>query len=180
MGWKTLKERFGIQHRVQVTDAGICIGSGYAHSIVTVDVATGEVRQSDTFPRFLEENYPGLLKASAEEILRIIETPDTFVASITVYTFEEGVVIEKQCEVPGYPNITHDGCLMYDNRFSTDINTAVERAKRDVTAAMTFTRGRIVEAEKELTALRAQMTLYEAARTKLKAEYPAVSQRVDG
>lgn len=38
---------------------------------------------------------------------------------------EDGIVIEKQCEEVGYPNVTNDGELMYDNQFSTDINEVI-------------------------------------------------------
>ena len=38
MGWKNIKEHYRIGHAVQVTDAGICIGSPYIHNIIIIGV----------------------------------------------------------------------------------------------------------------------------------------------
>lgn len=172
MGWKNLKEKFGIKHHVQVTEAGICIGSGYVHDLVTVDPATGCIRENQTFSSFLRESYPALLEAPAEEIVRLIATPDTFAASVPVYTYAGGEIVEKQCEAPGWPNVTHDGCMMYENSFSTDKSLVVRWAKRSAAIASEHTRNRIAEAEAELVKLKARLADYEAERAKLDADYP--------
>jgi hypothetical protein len=63
MGWKTLKEHFDIEHFVQVTKKGICIGSGFVHDLVTIDPKTGALQENQTFHGLIREKYPALLKA---------------------------------------------------------------------------------------------------------------------
>src|SRR5512141_1553082 len=98
MGWKSLKERFGITHHVQVNGNLIFIGSGYVHDLAAIDSLTGRVAGNSTFKSFLPENYPNLLAASSEEIKSLLKAPDTFSQSITVYTYDGGKIIEKLCE----------------------------------------------------------------------------------
>jgi uncharacterized Zn finger protein (UPF0148 family) len=128
MGWKNIKEHFKIGHHIQLTKKGICIGSGYVHDLAVIDIATGKVKPNETFPRFLSENYPELVAANESEIIRLFNSPDTFTGSLTVYTYEGGEILEKQCEAYGYPNVTHDGCLMYENTFFREKAAAIEKA----------------------------------------------------
>lgn len=172
MGWKALKEAFNITHHVQVTSKGICIGSGYASAIVTIDPQTGEVHESETFSGFLRQYYPKLREVSPEEILKLIETPDTFSASITVYTYEGGDIIEKLCETTGWPNTTHDGCMMFENTYSTDKAQVVQWAKRNATAAIQHTREHIAREEAELAKIKSALTSYEGNLVKLETAYP--------
>jgi hypothetical protein len=173
MGWKLLKESFGInKHYIQVTSEGICIGSGYVPSLVTINLTTGVLLENPTFAGFLRENYPKLLEASPDELLRLAHTPDTFASSVAVYTYENGQIIEKRCEQPGWPNTTHDGCLMYQNSFSTDKATVAAWAKRNAASAIEYARRRIAEAETELEQLRGELAGFEADQAKLEAAYP--------
>ncbi|WP_427121405.1 hypothetical protein [Pseudomonas aeruginosa] len=86
MGWKALKDAYGINHIVCVTSKGICIGSGYVHDLVVVDPVSGSVRENEAFGRFLSQYYPALGAASPAEILSHVQAEDTFEASIPVYT----------------------------------------------------------------------------------------------
>lgn len=132
MGWKNIKEAFGIEHQVRVEDGYICIGSGMVHNLITIGVETGELNENPTFRDFLEKHYPEVKSAGTRKLLDLIETPDTFEASIPVFTFQDGDIIECRCEAIGYPNVTHDGRMMYENRFSTDLEQVVRWAKRDL------------------------------------------------
>jgi hypothetical protein len=172
MGWKNIKEQFGIQHHVQVTEKGVCIGSGYVYDLVSIDRVTGKVYESNTFTGFLKEKYPALLVAAPEELVRLIAEPDTFSGSIPVYTYEGAEIIEKMCEVPGWPNVTHDGSMMYDNTFSTDKAVVVEWAKRNAACATEGTRRRIDDVEQELTRLKIQLAGFAEEEAKLAAAYP--------
>lgn len=129
MGWKTLKNAFGITHTVCVTDQGICIGSGYIHNILTINTTTGLIVENEATPGFVARTYPSLASAKPADLLNLISAKDQFEASITVYTYTDGTVLEKQCERVGYPNVTHDGDLMYENHYSTDRNEVVRWAK---------------------------------------------------
>lgn len=174
MGWKNIKEKFGIQHHVQVTERGVCIGSGYVSDLVTINMATGSIEESRTFSGFLKENYPALLEASPQELVRLIAEPDTFTAAIPVYTYDESEIIEKRCEVLGWPNVTHDGCMMFANTFSTDKDEVVRWAKTNIACAVEGTHRRVAEVEQELARLRAQLAGYEDEQAKLQASYPAI------
>jgi hypothetical protein len=176
MGWKALKEKFGIKHSVQVTSEGVCIGSAYVHNLVTIDPRTGKVQENPTFGDFLRKSYPALLEAAPEEILALVDAPDAFTSSITVYTYEDGDIIEKRCEEPGWPNVTHDGCMMYENTYSTDKDKVVAWAKRSAAMAIKFTQEDIERREKELADCHSQLTAATANRAKLEADYPAVKQ----
>lgn len=48
----------------------------------------------------------------------LLAKPDTFAASIPVYTWDASyAIVSHQCEELGWPNVTHDGALMYRNTF---------------------------------------------------------------
>jgi len=132
MGWKNLKEAFSIEHRVTVTGSLICIGSPLVHDLVKINMETGEIQENQTFGPFLKKHYPELLSSPAWYIRQLIQRPDTFEADIPVYTFRDGEIIECLCERPGYPNVTHDGQLMYENRFSTSKDQVIAWAKQDL------------------------------------------------
>jgi hypothetical protein len=174
MGWKKLKECFEIGHIVQVTKEGICIGSGYVSDLVTVDPSTGAVAEHSTFSGFLKRECPALLAASAEEVLQAINAEDKFTAAITVYTYEGSKIIEKLCEEPGWPNVTHDGELMYENRFSTDKETVVQWAKRNAALGVKFAKEAVADAEKALSERQAYLAQCEAENAEINAAYPDV------
>jgi hypothetical protein len=174
MGWKNIKERFGIEHHVQVTATGVCIGSGYISELVTIDSATGAVKANEAYGSFLKEHYPALLEAAPDELVRLIAEPDTFSAAIVVYTYDGAEIVEKTCDKPGWPNVTHDGCMMYENSFSTDKSVVVGWAKNSAAIAVEGMRRRIAEVELELIRLNERLAGYEADQAKLAAAYPDV------
>lgn len=174
MGWKALKECFGIGHIVQVTDQGVCIGSGYVYDLVTINPASGKVRESDVFANFLKNEYPTLFQATAEQVLELLKAPDVFSVSIPVYTYRDGRILEKLCEKQGWPNVTHDGCLMYENRFSTDREQVIRWAKRNAQLGVQYGMEAVLDAEKELARRKAHVADEEAILAQLELEYPGV------
>lgn len=138
MGWKTLKQSFGITHNVCVTDKGVCIGSDFVHDLATINPSTGGLIENEAQRGFLARYYPALLSVTSTELLALIKAEDQFDASISVYTFSKGSLLEKQCEQTGFPNVTHDGELMYANTFSTDLNEVIAWAKRDAQLKVEF------------------------------------------
>ena len=130
MGWKKLKEHYRIEHIVQVTKKGICIGSPYIHDIIIIGI-DGEIKKSYTSSNEKLMRYQKEFDADPGMLRRMINEPDEFKRSISVFTYDGGEIIEKFCEELGWPNITHDGCLMYENTFSTDKSIVIEWAKRN-------------------------------------------------
>lgn len=173
MGWKNIKEHYQIEHIVHVSEEGICIGSGYITDLIVVG-QDGALKK-----RFNERSNADLLRyqsemdADPELLKRLVQSQDSFVQSIPVYTYEDGSILEKFCEEPGWPNATHDGCLMYENTFSTDKDQVVAWAKRNAEAHVNSMRRIITQNENDLAEFRAELAGAEENRTRLESDYPA-------
>ena len=174
MGWKNLKERYGITHIVQVTEKGICIGPPYVSDIIVV-TADGVVKAgvmgvegNDSLQRYFNE-----MSADREALIAVIESEDTFAKSIPVYTYDGGEIICKQCEELGWPNVTHDGQLMYSNNFSDDKDEVVMWAKRNARAGVEITERCIEERRKDLAEKEARLAEIKAELDTLEADYPS-------
>jgi hypothetical protein len=175
MGWKALKEKFNIRHHVQVEKNHVCIGSGFVPSIVAIDMQTGVLEENDAFGGFLRQHYPALLEATPQELLALIQAPDQFTAAVPVYTYENGSIVEKLCETPGWPNATHDGCMMFDNTHSTDKNQVVAWAKNNAAIEIQYREEGLVRQEKALEEARAMLADARRRQADLEATYPGVA-----
>ena len=173
MGWKNIKEHYEIGHNVCVSSKGICIGSGYVHDLAVIDITTGKVTANKTFSNFLRDHYPDLLDATEQEVLQLINSQDTFIASLTVYTYAGGEILEKQCEEYGYPNITHDGEQMYENTFFSDKKAAIETAKENASAGIECYTDNIDRLEADLKKARDRLNKEELNFQKLEADLAA-------
>lgn len=174
MGWKNLKNHYRISHIVQITEQGICIGSGYIHDLIVIGL-DGDIKKR--YGDRLSSNadlarYQQEMDADPATLRALVQSPDTFSTGIHVYTYDGGAILEKQCETPLYPNVTHDGCLMYENTFSTDKDEVVEWAKRNCDAAIRCVNESIQRLEHELAAARTELTQHQANRSQLEGEYP--------
>ncbi|KFD27046.1 hypothetical protein [Sphingobium yanoikuyae] len=149
MGWKAVRDHYRIDHDVQVTSAGICIGSPYIHDIIVISVDRGEIVRrwgephSGKLGRYLEE-----MDADPVKLAELVAADDVFERSIPVYTYEGGDIIEKQCEALGYPNVTHDGCMQYENTFSSDPDLVLTWAIASAQAGVKWMRDALIETEK--------------------------------
>lgn len=133
MGFKAFKEHFGIEGHIVSVDQGVIhIGSGFVSKLVGIDMQTGAILVNDTFSGFLAQNYPAILNSTNEERLALIQIKDQFSQAIPVYTSCNGHIIEKQCEELGYPNVTHDGEIMFENTHYGNKADAVESARIDL------------------------------------------------
>jgi hypothetical protein len=172
MGWKNIKKHYDIGHTVHVSEGNICIGSAYVSQIIVIGM-DGTISKrytwggNDDLARYQRE-----IEADKELFARLANSPDEHEKSIPVFTWDGGEIVEKFCEEPGWPNITHDGRLMYDNSFSTDKATVVAWAKKDAGYDIKAYTEQIAEKEKELEERRADLARCEANRSKLNADYP--------
>jgi hypothetical protein len=173
MGWKALKDFFQIGHQVQIKGNMVCIGSPYVHDLATVNIETGQVQSNRNFHGFLEKYYPKLKEATPEQILETFSTPDQFSASIPVYTYDGAEIIQKLCEAPDYPNVTHDGCMMYENTYSVDKAKVIEWAKRNAQAESEFHLDRIKNALKEIEKHRVELKACRSDLQSLESNYPS-------
>lgn len=174
MGWKTLKERFSISnHIVWADDKGVHIGSGFVSSLVLICATTGAIRQNEAFARFVEEYYPRLAAATPAERLDAIRAQDEFGELVTVFTYDNAAIIEKQCEVPNWPNVTVDGALI-DEAFSTDKLAIVLKAKRSAKFRESAIQKHLLRLEADVEKARQDLLQRRADREQLDAAYPEV------
>lgn len=171
MGWKTLKSKFGIEHIVCVMAEGIYIGSAYVRDLAVVNPQTGQIVQNPTFSGFLAREYPQLAAASPAEVLQALEAPDVFASSTPVYTYEGSQILEKQCEALGWPNVTHDGCLMYENTYFVSKAEAIRQALAVAVADIKSATRNVAHLKAELDASQAYLAQCEQTLEDLRAGY---------
>lgn len=175
MGWKTVKERFNIEHIVQVRNGGICIGSPYISDIAVIDIATGVLTVNPNFLDLFKGNrgYPALVAASPEELLSAIRAADTFAASVPVFSYERGEIVEQLCEEFGWPHATHDGSLMHTNSHFLAKSDAVRAAKRDAELRVRLAQEQVERYRRELAEAEKGLAECEAELAELAETYPA-------
>ena len=132
-----------------------------------------KVRYQNGYNEHLKR-YQSEMDADPVKLAELVTSPDKFDTSIPVYTYNEGKIIEKQCEVLGWPNCTHDGEIMYENKFFADKNDAVKDAKNDVICAVEVIEGNIKTKEAELNKSRALLRDYQQALIALNIDYPEI------
>ncbi len=183
MGWKNVKEYYRISHIVQVTPKGICIGSPYIHDIIVIGM-DGIIKKRYRDKGFWSKNvilerYETEMDADPAKLKELIESEDTFDKSITIYTHEDGIILEKLCEKPIWPNVTHDGCLIYKNTFSTDKSRVVKWAKEDAGAGVELYKRRISETGEKLSEYSQGLIKEIRALEKLNKDYPNIDTKED-
>lgn len=137
MGWKTVKDHYDIKHIVQVDTRKeygdvpvIMIGSPYISDIIVIRISDGKIlrryedgRTNELLralqPRLDEDEKTGKLK-------ELIAAPDTFHNVKPVYYIGDHMHVQQMfCEHYGWPNVTVDGKLMYENEFFSQRRAAV-------------------------------------------------------
>lgn len=157
MGWKTFKEKFKIEHNVQINEKGLCIGSGYVHDLAVVNLTTGITMDNETFKGFLKREYPQLAEATAEQILEALNQQDVFSNTIPVYTWDGAIIVEEKAEKHGWPNVTHSGKIMHDNTYFKTRDEAVAKAKSDNAYGIKEWTKMVAEAEKKVDEYRKEL-----------------------
>ncbi|MDE2104237.1 MAG: hypothetical protein KGL39_43775 [Patescibacteria group bacterium] len=118
------------------------------------------------------KRYMAEMKADPAKLREVVQAPDTFEASIPVYTYDGGNIIEEKCEKPGWPNVTHAGHMMYENTYSTDKRKVVKWAKENATLGIKWQSERVEEIKRDLAKMEALVKESEANLAKLEADYP--------
>lgn len=180
MGWKNVKEHYKIVHNVCVqVDKDlfgkdrevIAIGSGFISDLITIDLNSGVLlkRYSDRSNAELNR-YMAEMDADIGKLKDLILTPDTFGELKAVYTYSDAQIIEKKCEEYGWPNVTADGEMMYDNTFSKDRTEVAEWARRAANSRKEYAechisrlRSEIAQKEIELQQAEKDIKLLESA-----------------
>lgn len=168
MGWKNVKLAYRIEHLVCVRDKGICIGSPYIHDIIVIGMdGVLKKRYGGNGENLALRRYQREMDDDPEELKKFVLSPDEFHKSITVYTFDDGVLIEKLCEKIGWPNITHDGMMMYDDKFFTNKADAIEQAKIEVGWSISAIEDAVAQINVDLAERLARLEKLKSNRAKL-------------
>lgn len=175
MGWKNVKEHYKIKHLVRVSGGSICIGSPYIYDIIRISL-DGEVTKRDRGSVNTDlARYQAEFDADPDTLKRLVEAPDTLSAAVPVFTYEGCQILEKLCEEPGWPNVTHDGLVMYENTFSTDKNRVVAWAKQNADLGIQMQLRNIEEIKAKLQDYEARLATEVANRERLESDYPDVA-----
>ena len=125
MGWKLLKDVYDIKHIVQVVydkqdkQNNIYIGLPYISDLIILSEDGTIIKEytgynNGNFVRYMKE-----FKEDEEKLRRVIQTPDVFDESLNKTAY----IVDYDCNIKeclyqgdiGYPNVTNEGELMYDN-----------------------------------------------------------------
>lgn len=118
MGIKNIKERYAPDFIVQRhKDRRITFGVNLCPELVTVSksgVKQSSIADTEKWQGIYEDIENGI---ETGEFIELLEMPDSLGPLMDVCIAERGRVVKKQCEADsfGWPNITTDGVLMYDN-----------------------------------------------------------------
>ena len=139
MGVLTLEKEYDIKHIVAVYDKKkyggkvICIGSAYIHDIIVISM-NGEVikrddgRSNDEIKRYMKE-----FDADPERLKKVVtEDDDLSDFKIPVYIYENARIRKELCKEIGWPNVTAQGELMYNNTSFSTFREAFHYACNDV------------------------------------------------
>lgn len=172
MGWKAIRDHYRISHHVQVNSQGICIGSGYIPDIIVISMDGRILKRYDERSSADLLRYQAEIDADPGKLKELILVQDTFNESITVFTYKDGEIIEKLCEKLGWPNVTHDGCMMYENSYSSDKSQVVRWAKKNATAGIEIYSQFVIDAEKRLKEVKEILSQQELNKKALDSSYP--------
>lgn len=173
MGWKNVKTHYRIEHLVHVTPAGICIGSPYIHDIIVIDQQGQLVKRYEDRGNAELQRYQREMEADPVQLRLLVAAPDSFTEHIPVFTYDGAEILEKRCEKLGWPNVTHDGQLMYENTFSADKATVIAWAKRNAASGVKMYEQSILEEEAKIQRLREQLARYQEQAAQLAKDYPS-------
>lgn len=175
MAWKNLKDHYRIGHHVQIRDGFIGIGSSYVFDLIRVTFdgkvswgSLGQVNNADLVRIYAE------MTADLGKVKELLAAPDSFAVSLPVFTYRDSEILEKQCEAYGYPNVTHDGLIQYENTFSPDRDQVVAWAKRLAAYDIKSHLRHLKEQEAKLAERKRWLTESQAHLAKLEADFPLI------
>lgn len=135
MGVSAIKKRFNISHIVEKRNGGILISSWAISGIITIS-PKGDVRSSDRdFSNTeLRRYWVELNQCDKEELILLVNEPETITTPMNIYTTDRRKVIKTLCEfIPEdksvWPNVDIDGNLMHENTYFRKRSDAKEDLK---------------------------------------------------
>lgn len=176
MGWKNIRDHYRIGHIVKIVAGDVHVGSAYIGDLLIIRSDGSLSKRDEHWSRGDLARYQEEIDADPDLFAKLLAQPDAFGALTAVYTWEDGAVIERACEETGWPNVTTDGHLMHDNRYTTDPREALERGRRDAAAAVETYARIVAEAEAELDSRRGMLSQGIAIADRIGADVAASSR----
>ena len=136
MGWKAVRDHYNISHIVHVRGGKLMIGSPYVSEMIVVQ-PDGSLTTSRSVARGIGgevERYLDDFTADPAKLVELFAVEDKFDASHRVYSAKGGKIVEQFCEHFDWPNVTHDGELMYENTHFKTYKDALENGLRNAHA----------------------------------------------
>jgi len=172
MGWKSVREHYGIEHIVKIVDAELHIGSAYVGDLLRVTPQGGVTRNRAFDKRGEIGRYQDEIEADPARFAALFAQDDAFGETVPVYTYDDTGIVEKRAEEIGWPNVTTDGDLQYENRHFADRADAIAAAFADARAWKTRAAEHVVEAELELAKRQERSARANEVLEALEREYP--------
>lgn len=175
MGWKAVKEFLNIKEpyiHVHMVEGNLCIGSGYIATLMTFSPEGALIKSIDSSASQTIIEIKNKLTEEPQTLVSLLACEDRFDVFMTVYTYEGGEIVEKHCERVGYPNVTHDGQLMFDTSHFVDKKDAIARARKSVASGITNFQASLTELERKVAECKEGLERHLAEKAVLDSLYP--------
>ncbi len=178
MGWKQVKEHYGItgpNRLVHVVNGEIRLGVASITDLMKISADGVLIKKDDVLRSADFTKYAAAMEADPAKLRELVLATDAFDTSLTVYTYDGGQIIEQKCEALGWPNVTHDGQLMYENTHSSDKAVVVEWARKNAAAGVSLCLRQVQRAEEDLAQAREWLAKEQEALATLDRDYPVMA-----
>jgi hypothetical protein len=138
MGWKQLKEHYGIKHVVHVRKGMLLIGSEYCLDLIQIGPEGEICVNSIVDDKSSLGQLVSVMRGEPDTVRRLMAEPDQFAVAIPVYSVVDGVLVKQLAESMEWPSVTHDGELMYENTHFATPETALREAKNDLDRSIEY------------------------------------------
>jgi hypothetical protein len=138
----------------------IAVGSPYVHNLISVDKKTMNIKYAlDTFGEGRKSIQNDLLVSiwdklhdlvESGEIIDIINGADEIVKPLLVYCIKDDELVESITDEYGWPNVTSDGELMYENTHYKTKGEAIAHGIKNITSQLEYIDESISEATNRL------------------------------
>jgi len=148
----------------------IAVGSPLCHNLISVDKKTLKLKYAldiwnkgresidDDELLFIWDKLQELIDSG--QIKYLIEGVDVIENPLPVYTVEDGKLIETFTDRYGWPNVTINGDIMYENTYFKTKLEAIEYGIKEYEAGMKMVQNTIDERRKELKEMEERRSIY--------------------
>lgn len=171
MGWKSVRDHYRIDHIVHMDDGDLMVGAGYLPRMIKV-TPDGRVHIAYDMRRGDLGRIAAEMKEDPETLLALMAATDTFETSIPVYTWSGADILLRHCEKVEWPNVTHDGDIMYNNRYSEDRDEVVQWARESAQACVEGYARMVDEARAQLEDRERDLARAQEIARRMAAEHP--------